>query len=170
MTVAECEWLAAAPGLKPLRLPRAQMPVPYSPPSVGAYTRTPSHNHYCSAIGAQIISLRSDDLVVPRGGRQTKDCSQTLSFGFQFCLVFRWTWTAILLPENWVSWISPNTWRDTVFKWTHRLLKEGNNLERSLICACGGCYPRISGRGSELIQKVPMMERLPRGFNIVEHW
>jgi len=67
-TLACCEWRAAAPGLKPLRLPRAQMPVPYSPPNVGAYTRTPSHNHYdsCSAVGAQITSLRSDDLVMPK--------------------------------------------------------------------------------------------------------
>jgi len=32
------------------------MPVPYPPPHVGAYTRTPSHNHTCSAVGAQIIS------------------------------------------------------------------------------------------------------------------
>jgi len=42
------------------------MPVPYLPPSVGSYTRTPSHNHSCSAVGAQIISLTSDDLVVPK--------------------------------------------------------------------------------------------------------
>ena len=42
------------------------MPVPYPPPNVGAYTQTPSHNHPCSAVGAQIISLRSDDLVVPK--------------------------------------------------------------------------------------------------------
>ena len=34
---------------------------------------------------------------------------------------------------------------------------------------CGDCYPRLSKRGSELIQKVPMIERLPRRFNIVEH-
>jgi len=65
-TLACCEWLAAAPGLKPLRLPRAQMPVPISPSNVGVYARTPSHNHPCSAVGAQIISLRSDDLVVPK--------------------------------------------------------------------------------------------------------
>jgi len=72
-------------------------------------------------------------------------------------------------PENWVPWISPNIWRDTVSKWTHRFLQEGNNLERSLSCACGGCYPRLSGGGSELIKKVPVMERFPRRFNIVEH-
>ena len=84
-------------------------------------------------------------------------------------IFFRWTWTSILLPENRVSWISPNIWRDTVSKCTHRLLKEGNNLERSLYCACGGCYPRLSGGGSNLIKKVPMMERLPRRINIVEH-
>jgi len=34
---------------------------------------------------------------------------------------------------------------------------------------CGDCYPRLSKRGSELIQKMPMIERLPRRFNIVEH-
>jgi len=33
------------------------MPVPYSPPNAGVYTRTPSQNHSCSAIGAQITSL-----------------------------------------------------------------------------------------------------------------
>ena len=43
-----------------------KMPVPYSPPNVRAYTRTPYHNHSCSAVGAQITSLRSDDLVVPK--------------------------------------------------------------------------------------------------------
>jgi len=36
------------------------------PPNVGAYTRTPSHYHPCSAVGAQIFSLRSHDLVVPK--------------------------------------------------------------------------------------------------------
>jgi len=61
---------------------------------------------------------------------------------------FRWTWTAILLPENWVSWISPNMWQDTV---SHRLMNEGDNLERSLYCACWGCYPRLSGGGSHLM-------------------
>ena len=82
---------------------------------------------------------------------------------------FRWMWTSILLPENWVSWISPNICRDTVSKWTHRLMEEGDNLERSLYCACGGSYPRLSGGGSELIKKVSIMERLPRRFNIVQH-
>jgi len=43
-----------------------KMPVPYSPPHVGVYTRTPSHNHTSLDVGAQIISLRSDDLVVPK--------------------------------------------------------------------------------------------------------
>jgi len=33
-----------------------KMPVPYPPPNVGAYTRTPSHNNLSSAVGAQIIS------------------------------------------------------------------------------------------------------------------
>ena len=37
---------------------------------------------------------------------------------------FRWTLNFILLPEDWVCWLSPNIWRDTVSKWTHRLLKE----------------------------------------------
>jgi len=41
------------------------MPVTYLPPSLGAYTRTLLTNNSCSAVGAQIISLRSDDLVVP---------------------------------------------------------------------------------------------------------
>jgi len=43
LTLACCEWRAAAQGLNPLRLPRAQMPVPYLRPNVGVYTRTPSH-------------------------------------------------------------------------------------------------------------------------------
>jgi len=42
------------------------MPVPYLPPSVERYTRIPSHHHLCSAVGAQITSLKSDDLIVPR--------------------------------------------------------------------------------------------------------
>jgi len=61
---------------------------------------------------------------------------------------FRWTRTSIL-PENWVSWVSPNIWRDTVSKWTHRLLKEADNLGRSLYCACWGCYSRLSGGGEQ---------------------
>jgi len=52
--------------LSPIGARTLNMPVPYSPPSVGVYTRTPSHNHPCSAVGAQIISLRSHDLVVPK--------------------------------------------------------------------------------------------------------
>jgi len=37
-------------------------------------------------------------------------------------------------------------------------------------CACRwGLLSTIIRRGSELIQKVPIMERLPRRFNIVEH-
>jgi len=63
--------------LSPIGARTLKMPVPYPPPSVGVYTRTPSHqpwesipghlltNHSCSAIGTQIISFRSDDLVVP---------------------------------------------------------------------------------------------------------
>ena len=40
---------------------------------------------------------------------------------------------------------------------------------KSLYCACGGSYPRLSGGGSELIKKVPMVEKLPRRFNIIKH-
>jgi len=54
---------------------------------------------------------------------------------------FQKKWKKRVYFENWVSWISPNTWQDTVFKWTHRLLKEGNNLESNLYCSCGVCYP-----------------------------
>jgi len=49
------------------------------------------------------------------------------------------------------------------------LLKEVDNLERSLYCACWGCYPRLSGDGSELIKKVPVMERLPWSMSTIEH-
>ena len=48
-------------------------------------------------------------------------------------------------------------------------MKEGNNRERSLYCACWGYYPRLSLEGSELIKKVPVKERLPRQFTIDEH-
>ena len=44
--------------------------------------------------------------------------------------------------------------------------------ERSLATskqACRGSYARLSRGGSELIKKVPMVEGLPRRFNIVEH-
>jgi len=51
---------------------------------------------------------------------------------------------------------------------THRLQKEADNLEKSLCCACWGCYPQLSGGESELIKKVLIMERLPWRFNIVE--
>jgi len=64
---------------------------------------------------------------------------------------------------------SSNLWRDTVFEWTHWILKEGNNLESNLHCACWGCYSRLSKGGSELMKKAPLMERLPRRFDIVEH-
>ena len=33
------------------------MPVPYPRPDVESYTRTPSHNHSCSAVGAHFTSL-----------------------------------------------------------------------------------------------------------------
>jgi len=42
------------------------MPVSCPPPNVGTYTRTRSEYHPCSAVGSQVISLRSDDLVVPK--------------------------------------------------------------------------------------------------------
>ena len=87
-----------------------------------------------------------------------------------FKAFFRWTWTSILLPKNWVSWISPNIWRDTVSKWTHGLMKEADNLERGLYCACLGCYPRLSGGGSELIKKVLLMKRFPWRMSTIEHW
>ena len=52
--------------LSPIGARTLQMPVPYLPPNVGVYPRTPSHNHSCSAVGAQIISPKLGDLVVPR--------------------------------------------------------------------------------------------------------
>ena len=51
--------------LSPIGARTLKMPVPYPPSIVVSYTRTPSHHHLCSAGGAQITSLRSDDLVVP---------------------------------------------------------------------------------------------------------
>jgi len=52
-----------------------QMPVPYSPPSVESYSRTPSHDHSYSAVGAQITSLKLGDLVVPKLPRLQADVS-----------------------------------------------------------------------------------------------
>ena len=83
--------------------------------------------------------------------------------------IFQTTWTSILPRENWVSGKPPNIWGHTVFKWTHQLQNEADNQERSLYCAGCGYYPRLSGGGSDLIQKVPMMGKLPRRLNIVEH-
>ena len=51
------------------------MPVPYSPPSVESYSRTPSHDHSYSAVGAQITSLKLGDLVVPKLPRLQADVS-----------------------------------------------------------------------------------------------
>jgi len=102
-----------------------------------------------------------------RGGRQIKDCSQTWFFGFHFCLGKHLSDERGLafyyLKIGYLEYlhISGET-RDTVSKCTHWLLKEGDNLERSLYCACGSSYPRLSGGASELINKVLMMERLPR--------
>ena len=56
--------------------------------------------------------------------------------------------------------MSLNIWQDTVFKWTHWLLKEVDNLERSPYCAYWGCYPHLIERGSHLRKKMPAMERL----------
>jgi len=80
---------------------------------------------------------------------------------------FRWTWTSILLPENWVSWMSPNIWRDTVSKWTHRLRKEGNNLQRNLYCACWGCYPRLSGEGASWSRKCLWWKDCPGNLTLL---
>jgi len=43
-----------------------KVPVPYPTPSVEGYTRTPSHDHSCSTMRAEIISLRTGDVVVPK--------------------------------------------------------------------------------------------------------
>ena len=62
--------------------------------------------------------------------------------------------------------MTKNIWRGTVSEWTHRLLKEVHNLERSLYCACWDSCPRLSGRGSNLSQKNPILQRfLANEFN-----
>ena len=43
--------------------------------------------------------------------------------------------------------------------------KEAQNLDS----AGWGCYPQLSGRGSNLIKKVPMIERLPWRMSTIEH-
>ena len=55
--------------------------------------------------------------------------------------------------------MTKNIWRGTVSEWTLRLLKEVYNLERSLYCACWDSCPRLSGRGSDLSKKNPIMQR-----------
>ena len=50
--------------LSPIGARTLKVSVPYLPPSVGSYTRTPSQS--CSAVGEQLTSLRSSDLVVPK--------------------------------------------------------------------------------------------------------
>ena len=55
-TLAYCEWW---------RLREAHTPVPYSPPNLGGHTQT-ILNTSSLAVGAQIIFLRSDDLIVPK--------------------------------------------------------------------------------------------------------
>jgi len=61
---------------------------------------------------------------------------------------FRWTWTSILLLKNWVPWISPNIWQDTVSKWTHRLLKEGMSTNNVNFCTRSRPYQREASRPS----------------------
>jgi len=61
---------------------------------------------------------------------------------------FRWTWTCILLPENWFSWISPNFWRDTIFKWTHRLLKEVDSDKEACFLHFGAVIREDQGEGA----------------------
>ena len=102
----------------------------------------------------------------PRGGRQTKDCSQTWSFGFQFRLGKHFSdehgLAFYYMKIGFLEYLQisgeiryPNA---PIGYWKKETIwKE----------AC--IYPRLSGRGSELINKVLMMERLPRRFNIVEH-
>jgi len=110
------------------------------------------------------------------GGRKTKDCSQTWSFGFKLRLGKHFSDKRGLpfycLKIGFLEYLRISgeiRYPNPISKWTHRLQKEGNNLESSLYCACWGCYPRFSGGGSKLIKKVPMMERLLRRFSIVEH-
>jgi len=83
-----------------------------------------------SKLSPQVVKSGID---CTRGGRKTKDCNKTGSFGFQFRLqsIFQMKMSSILLPGNWVFWISLNIWRDSVSKWTHWLNKEGDNLERT---------------------------------------
>jgi len=61
--------------------------------------------------------------------------------------IFRWTCASILLPENWVSWIFPNIWRDTVSKWTHRLLQEVYNRKEACILHVGAVIHDYQGEG-----------------------
>ena len=67
--------------------------------------------------------------------------------------LFRWKLTSILLTENWVSWISPNIWRNTVSKWTYWLLKEGDNLERSCIVHVGAIFHDYQEDGASWSRK-----------------
>jgi len=87
-----------------------------------------------------------------RGGRQTKDCSQTWSFGFQFRLGKHfWDERGLAfyyLKNRFLEYL-PNIWRDMV--WYPNapitgLLKEDNNLESSLYCAWGQLCTIIRGR------------------------
>jgi len=52
--------------LSPIGAQTLKMPVPYPPPSVEGYTQTPTHHNLCWTLRAQITSLTSEDLVVPR--------------------------------------------------------------------------------------------------------
>jgi len=51
------------------------MHVTYPPPNLEAYTRTPSHNHSCSAVGAQIMSRSLGRMIL---GRMILSCQNYL--------------------------------------------------------------------------------------------
>jgi len=118
----------------------------------------------------------SDSNVQMKVGKQTKDCRILV---FHAIALFNESDSAgesifQMNVDLHMSVISTNIRRDTVSKWTHQLQKEADNLEKSLSCyqLCmfsRGCYPRSSRGESKLIKKVPIMERLPWRFDIVEH-
>jgi len=83
--------------------------------------------------------------------------------------VFRWTWTSILLPENWVSWISPNIWRDTVSKWTCQLLKEGKQSWKNPVLCMLGLSSTIIRVRERSDQESSPMKRLPWRMSTIEH-
>jgi len=119
-------------------------------------------------LGSISIRLRTstNHMTAPSWGLRGNPRILRISPGKVF---FRRTWNSILLRENWVSEISPNIWRHVESKWTLRLQKEAGKPGKTLYCAGWGCYPRISGGGSNLIKKVPIMERLPWRMSTIEH-